>query len=209
MNLSDYRSEYTKGQLNETDLHSDPRVQFHQWLNEAINEQAPEPTAMTLSTVGPQGQPTARIVLLKGYDEQGLCFYTNYESRKGQELNQQPRVCLSFFWPTMQRQVRFEGTAQPIPRSASEEYFASRPHASQISAWASPQSQPISTEELQKRYQHYLQTLGAEPHCPPHWGGYYVQPTYVEFWQGGRGRMNDRLVFTLKNSQWRITRLAP
>lgn len=210
MNLSDYRNEYTKGQLQEKDLCATPREQFQRWLDEALQENAPEPTAMTLSTVDKDGQPTARIVLLKGYDdEHGLYFYTNYHSRKGHELDHNPRACLSIFWPTMQRQVRFEGSVVRLPRANSEQYFQSRPLASQISAWASPQSQPISAEELQKRYQHYQNTLGPTPACPPHWGGYALQPAYVEFWQGGRGRLNDRFAFSWSNEQWQIARLAP
>lgn len=209
MNLSDYRNEYTKGQLKESDLDAEPRVQFQKWLDEAMQEHAPEPTAMTLSTVNAQGQPTARIVLLKGYDEHGLAFYTNYSSRKGQELEQNPQACLSFFWPTMQRQVRFEGRIQRMPRAASEQYFQSRPHASRISAWASPQSEPISAEALQERFEHYLNTLGSNPDCPPHWGGYYLQPDYIEFWQGGRGRLNDRFAYQAEKNHWHITRLAP
>src|SRR5690625_3867327 len=151
MSLADYRNEYGKYQLPDKDLLSDPKEQFHKWLKQAMDNDAPEPTAMTLSTVNKDGQPTARIVLLKGYDDNGLCFYTNYESRKGQELVHNNKACLSFFWPTMQRQVRFEGPVIRIPHSDSEAYFRSRPLSSKINAWASPQSQPISVDDLDRK----------------------------------------------------------
>ncbi|HLR82243.1 MAG TPA: pyridoxamine 5'-phosphate oxidase [Paenalcaligenes sp.] len=210
MSLADYRNEYGKYQLPDKDLLSDPKEQFHKWLKQAMDNDAPEPTAMTLSTVNKDGQPTARIVLLKGYDDNGLCFYTNYESRKGQELVHNNKACLSFFWPTMQRQVRFEGPVIRIPHSDSEAYFRSRPLSSKINAWASPQSQPISVDDLRKRSEHYAQVLGSDPECPPFWGGYYLQPDYIEFWQGRTDRLHDRYAFS-NNAQgsWDITRLGP
>lgn len=209
MSLADYRNEYAKYQLPEDELLSDPQAQFHRWLQEAMKEQAPEPTAMTLSTVDPNGQPSARIVLLKGYDDHGLSFYTNYESRKGQALEQNPKACLSFFWPTMQRQVRFEGVVQRMPRAASEAYFESRPLSSRISAWASPQSQPVSAKELEEKTRHYQATLGDDPKCPPFWGGYYLLPSYIEFWQGRTNRLHDRYAFERQGKGWAIRRLAP
>ncbi len=209
MSLADYRNEYAKYQLPEEQLLKDPKEQFQRWLNEAMAQHAPEPTAMTLSTVGANGQPTARIVLLKGYDDNGLAFYTNYESRKGQELALNAQACLSFFWPTMQRQVRFEGTVVRMPRSQSKAYFRSRPLPSKINAWASPQSQPISAQALQERSQHYAATLGDDPDCPPFWGGYYLQPHYIEFWQGRTDRLHDRYAFTPVQDGWNITRLGP
>jgi len=210
MSLADYRNEYTKYQLPEDELLDDPQAQFHRWLDEAMAEQAPEPTAMTLSTVNQNGQPSARIVLLKGYDDNGLSFFTNYESKKGLELAHNPKACLSFFWPTMQRQVRFEGQVVRMPRAESVAYFKSRPLPSQINAWASPQSQPISANELQEKSSQYAQSLGAEPDCPPFWGGYYLQPNYIEFWQGRANRLHDRYAFRLRaNQQWNIIRLAP
>lgn len=210
MSLADYRNEYAKYQLPEEELLRDPKEQFHKWLQEAMDNNAPEPTAMTLSTVGPNGQPSARIVLLKGYDENGLLFFTNYESRKGKELTRNARACLSFFWPTMQRQVRFEGKVTRIPRNESQAYFRSRPLASKINAWASPQSEPISAQELQRRSKHYANLFDGKPECPPFWGGYYLQPDYIEFWQGRTDRMHDRYAFTSNSPEgWIITRLGP
>lgn len=210
MSLADYRNEYAKYKLSDKNLLKDPKEQFHLWLNEAMENDAPEPTAMTLSTVGTDQQPTARIVLLKGYDDNGLSFYTNYESRKGAELTMNARACLSFFWPTMQRQVRFEGQVKRMSRQESQAYFQSRPLSSKISAWASPQSQPIRAGELQRRSAHYARLFGAEPECPPFWGGYYLQPKYIEFWQGRTDRMHDRFAFTPnQRGGWKVTRLGP
>jgi len=209
MDLANYRNEYAKYQLPEDNLLPDPNAQFHQWLDEAMSQNAPEPTAMTLCTVNAQGQPSARIVLLKGYDKNGLSFYTNYDSKKGKELEQNPKASLSFFWPTMQRQVRFEGIVTRMSRQESEQYFKSRPLSSKISAWASPQSKPISAIQLQERTKAMAEKLGQDPGCPPFWGGYLLQPNYVEFWQGRINRLHDRYAFTLINGHWQIKRLAP
>jgi len=173
----------------------------------------PEPNAMTLATSDPQGQPSARTVLLKGVDARGLVFFTNYQSRKGQELSANPQACLLFFWQTLQRQVRFEGRVEPVSAAESDAYFHSRPLGSRIGAWASPQSRPMSREALQTRWQQLSVELGETPGRPPHWGGYRLIPRRVEFWQGRPSRLHDRLVFersaAATDGHWQIIRLAP
>lgn len=211
MSLSDYRNEYAKFSLGESALNTDPRLQFLAWLDEAMKANAPEPTAMTLSTVNAEGQPTSRIVLLKGYEsDDGLQFFTNYQSRKGQELAHNPRACLQFFWPTMQRQVRFEGQVRKLSAEQSDQYFDSRPLASRISAIASPQSQPIALDELEARTESVRTQVGAHPHRPEFWGGYILQANYIEFWQGRTCRLHDRFAFSrTPEKAWTISRLAP
>lgn len=209
MSLADFRNEYDKFDLPEHLLRANPQELFAQWVNEAIRLQAPEPTAMSLSTVAPNGQPSSRIVLLKGIDEAGILFYTNYESRKGQDLEQNPQACLLFFWPTLQRQIRVEGSVYKAPSELSTEYFNSRPLASRISAIASPQSQPITRADLEQRCDAITAEFGEEPPRPDNWGGYYLQPTQIEFWQGRTCRLHDRFLYTLHQGQWQIQRLAP
>ncbi|MDV2115000.1 pyridoxamine 5'-phosphate oxidase [Alcaligenes faecalis] len=210
MSLADLRNEYERFSLSENELRSDPRQQFQHWLDQAIELKEVEPTAMTLATVSPEGRPSARIVLLKAYDEQGLVFFTNYQSRKGTDLDHNPWASLSFFWASMQRQVRFEGRISRISAAESDEYFHSRPLGSRIGAWASPQSQPISRTELDTRAKQYTESLGEHPARPEHWGGFRLTPDHVEFWQGRASRLHDRLVFDLKSpSDWQVSRLAP
>lgn len=210
MSLADFRNEYERFSLRENELCADPRQQFQRWLDQALELNEAEPTAMTLATVNPQGRPSARVVLLKGYDDQGLVFFTNYQSRKGTDLDQNPWASLSFFWPSMQRQVRFEGRISRISPAESDDYFHSRPLGSRIGAWASPQSQPISREELDARTKQYTEHLGEHPTRPEHWGGFRLTPDYIEFWQGRASRLHDRLVFDRKNqSEWEVSRLAP
>ncbi|GGE74182.1 MAG TPA: pyridoxamine 5'-phosphate oxidase [Paenalcaligenes hominis] len=209
MSLADYRNEYDKFDLPEHLLTADPKALFTQWVDEAIRLQAPEPTAMSLSTVAPSGQPSSRIVLLKGYDSEGVLFYTNYDSKKGHDLAQNPQACLLFFWPTLQRQIRLEGTVHKASAQASADYFASRPLASKISALASPQSQPITRVALEQRRDEMTAQYGDNPPCPDNWGGYYLVPTQIEFWQGRTCRLHDRFVYTQHNGQWEIQRLAP
>ncbi len=210
MSLYEYRNEYTKATFEDSQLRTDPQQQFHLWLQEAISENAPEPTAMTLSTVEANGQPTARIVLLKSYEHDGLRFFTNYHSRKAVALEQQPQACLSFFWPTMQRQVRFEGVVSRIPVADSQQYFDSRPLASRLSAIASPQSRPLSREHLETKLAEVQHQYGEHPPYPEFWGGYVLQPHYIEFWQGRTCRLHDRFAFErLDTSGWHISRLAP
>ena len=211
--LADLRKTYSQRSLSETDVLPDAVRQFRAWLDEAIAARLDEPTALTLSTVSAQGQPSSRVVLLKGLpDDAGFLFYTNYNSRKGQELATQPLAALNFFWPGLERQVRVEGRVEKAPEPLSTEYFQSRPRSSQLGAWASPQSQVIgSREELEAREQAVeAEFAGQDPlPRPPHWGGYLLRPTLVEFWQGRPSRLHDRIVYKLENGTWKRARLAP
>ncbi|GAB2966978.1 pyridoxamine 5'-phosphate oxidase [Hymenobacter coalescens] len=211
--LADLRKTYAQHELSETAADTDALRQFRRWLDEALQAQVDEPTAMTLSTVSAAGQPSARVVLLKGLpDDAGFLFFTNYDSRKGQELAATPRAALTFFWPGLERQVRVEGTVEKAPEAASTEYFQSRPRSSQVGAWASPQSQPIAgREDLEQRERDIEQRFaGQEPlPRPPHWGGYVLRPERVEFWQGRPSRLHDRLVYERTAGGWQRSRLAP
>lgn len=211
--LADLRKTYAQRTLSEADVLPAAVPQFRRWLDEALQAQLDEPTAMTLSTVSADGQPSARVVLLKGLpDEAVFLFYTNYESRKGQELAARPLAALTFFWPGLERQVRVEGQIEKAPASVSDEYFQSRPRASQIGAWASPQSQPIgSREELEQREAAMLDQFGAQDLLPrpENWGGYILRPHRVEFWQGRPSRLHDRIVYELAGETWTLSRLAP
>ncbi len=209
--IADLRVDYTLKTFNEGDLNPDPIAQFSNWLNEAIEAQANEPNAMTLATVKPNGTPSARIVLLKGFDENGFIFFTNYESHKGKEIEQNPNVALVFCWLELQRQVRIEGIATKITTAESDTYFHSRPHASQIGAHASPQSTEISGREiLETRYKHFEELFSKEAIMrPEYWGGYRVKPSSIEFWQGRQSRLHDRFRYLNTNQQWLHKRLAP
>jgi pyridoxamine 5'-phosphate oxidase len=210
--ISDLRKEYMKETLSEHDVDRDPFQQFGKWWTEALESGIDEANAMTLATATPDGVPTARIVLLKGYDKNGFVFFTNYESRKGRELLENPHACLLFFWSALERQVRIEGLCEKISEQESDAYFHSRPEGSRIGAWVSPQSQVIDgrnvlderLKEISDRY-----AGGAVPR-PPHWGGYVVVPRLVEFWQGRPSRLHDRIRYTLSHAgEWKIERLAP
>lgn len=213
MNLADLRKTYAQRTLSEADVQPDAVAQFRLWMEEALAAQLDEPTAFTLSTVAASGQPSSRVVLLKGLpDDTGFLFYTNYNSRKGQELAAQPLAALNFFWPGLERQVRVEGRIEKAPESLSTEYFQSRPRSSQIGAWASPQSQIIgSREALEAREADVANEFGAQDPLPrpPHWGGYMLRPHRLEFWQGRPSRLHDRIVYELDGSIWRRSRLAP
>ena len=213
MNLADLRKTYAQRTLSEEDVQPDAVAQFRLWMEEALAAQLDEPTAFTLSTVAASGQPSSRVVLLKGLpDDTGFLFYTNYNSRKGQELAAQPLAALNFFWPGLERQVRVEGRIEKAPESLSTEYFQSRPRSSQIGAWASPQSQIIgSREALEAREADVANEFGAQDPLPrpPHWGGYMLRPHRLEFWQGRPSRLHDRIVYELDGSIWRRSRLAP
>lgn len=213
MNLADLRKTYAQRTLSEEDVQPDAVAQFRLWMEEALAAQLDEPTAFTLSTVAASGQPSSRVVLLKGLpDDTGFLFYTNYDSRKGQELAAQPLAALNFFWPGLERQVRVEGRIEKAPESLSTEYFQSRPRSSQIGAWASPQSQIIgSREALEAREADVANEFGAQDPLPrpPHWGGYMLRPHRLEFWQGRPSRLHDRIVYELDGSIWRRSRLAP
>jgi pyridoxamine 5'-phosphate oxidase len=210
--LSELRSEYMLNGLTEEDTGSDPIAHFARWLGEAIAAQLPEPLAMALTTSTPDGYPSARMVLLRGFDAAGFVFYTNYDSRKGHELQANPRAALVFFWPELQRQIRIEGTVAHVAAEESDAYFASRPRGSQIGAWASQQSQVLPDRATLERRVEQLEALYHDQSVPrpPHWGGYRVQPAVIEFWQGRASRLHDRLRFRrLKNGEWLRERLSP
>lgn len=210
MSLADLRHVYEKSVLLESSLAASPLTQFSLWFDEALNANVIEPNAMTLATADAQGRPSARIVLLKGIDDKGLVFFTNYQSRKGCELDAQPHASLVFFWPQLERQVRIEGTVEKVSAQESDEYYESRPLGSRIGAWVSPQSQPISRDELEERIKQLTQSLGQQPARPPNWGGYRLLPDRMEFWQGRPSRLHDRLAYQLDSQgQWQISRLAP
>ncbi len=210
-NIADIRKEYKLQSLLESDVDADPVRQFQKWWNEAMMSNIEEPNAMTLATSNKKGNPSARIVLLKSLSNDGFVFFTNYESRKGIELNENPYASLLFFWKELERQVRIEGVVAKTNEEKSTEYFLTRPDASKIGAWSSPQSRVIqSREALEKNVIKYqLQFNDGNIPKPPHWGGYIVKPTLIEFWQGRPGRLHDRLQYTLSNNKWIIERLAP
>ena len=197
--------------LNENQIEKDPVQQLDRWLNEAVDAGLTEPNAMVLSTIGLNGRPSSRVVLLKGLDTNGLVFYTNYHSRKAAELDRNPVVSVVFFWPPLERQVRVEGRVTFTSAGESDKYFAERPRKSQIGAWASPQSEVIPDRQfLEERFAAFEQEYAGRPvDRPPHWGGYRIIPDYFEFWQGAPGRLHDRLVFRKNDREWSLERLAP
>ncbi len=210
MNIADLRKSYEKAELSESASHADPRVQFEQWLQQAIDGQLPEPNAMTLATVGSDLRPSTRIVLIKGVDERGIVWYTNYGSRKGQELAGNPFAALQFHWVELERVVRVEGVVEKVSDAESDAYFASRPLDSRIGAWASPQSQVIDGRTvLVSNAAKYAAQFLLQPPRPPHWGGYRLKPERWEFWQGRKSRLHDRLRYRLDAGQWVRERLAP
>lgn len=210
--LAELRKEYTLTGLDEESLDPDPVKQFSKWLDEAVALQLPEPTAMTLATATREGKPSARIVLLKKLDNSGLVFFTNYESRKGKELSENPEAALIFHWAEVERQVRIAGTVSRVSREESEAYFHTRPAGSQIGAWASRQSEVIPNRSiLVKNAERFeIEFRGKEIPLPPDWGGFRVRPTEIEFWQGRANRLHDRFRYSLrKNGIWNIERLSP
>lgn len=212
MQIADMRREYTWGGLSETEVDADPIRQFETWFRQAASAQMPEPNAMTLATAALDGQPSARVVLLKAFDADGFTFFTNYESRKGRELLANPRAALLFFWPELQRQIRIEGTVERVAESESDAYFRSRPLGSRLSAWASRQSEKIASRDvLEQRMRELMQRFpdGESPR-PPFWGGFRVRPFLLEFWQGRPDRLHDRLCYRRNESEgWRLERLSP
>lgn len=210
MSIADIRQRYQKFELLEDSAATDPYTQFGLWLDQALDSQIPEPTAMTLASATREGKPSARIVLLKGWDARGMVFYTNYLSRKGCELDENPQASLLFFWAELERQVRLEGTITQIDPAESDTYFHSRPLGSRIGAWVSRQSQVTTRQELESRNARLTESLGKDPARPPHWGGYRLNPEYFEFWQGRPSRLHDRLSYTRQpDGAWAQQRLAP
>ncbi|MGZ5079626.1 MAG: pyridoxamine 5'-phosphate oxidase [Usitatibacter sp.] len=208
--LAELRKDYSLKSLEEKDAARDPLQQFGVWMVEAIHARVPEPTAMSLSTADKHGRPAGRIVLLKGVDPRGFVFYTNYQSRKGRELEANPFAALTFLWKELERQVRIEGKVEKVTEVESSAYFETRPLGSRIGAWASPQSQPIAGREwLESRWSDFTNQYGESPPRPPHWGGYRVLPEYIEFWQGRSSRLHDRIAYTRRADSWEIARLAP
>lgn len=204
------RYDYGKGSLDFGDLESDPLEQLKLWLEDAVQAQVVEPTAMCLATVGPDGQPSARFVLLRDLSERGLTFFTNYESRKGQELEANPKACVAFWWAALERQVRVEGVVERLPETDSDAYFASRPRESQIASAASPQSREVgSREELEARLEDLMRKHPDVVPRPAHWGGYVLVPHTVEFWQGRKARFHDRILYRRHAAGWKFVRLAP
>ncbi len=210
--ITDIRKDYSKSALDISTIGKDPIAQFEQWFEAAMASQVPEPNALTLSTVSPDGRPSGRIVLLKGVENGKFIFYTNYQSQKGKELEDNPACALTFFWPELERQICINGIASRTDSSSSEKYFQSRPRESQVGAWASPQSVIISERKiLEDRVKIIKEKFkGVEKLPKPHqWGGYEIDPVKIEFWQGRASRLHDRIVFTKVDGAWQIHRLAP
>jgi pyridoxamine 5'-phosphate oxidase len=211
MSIADLRKEYSHASLSEANVHADPMTQFAKWFDEAVMAKVPEPNAMGVTTVGANGRPSSRIMLIKGFDQRGFTWFTNYESRKGRELLANQYAALLFHWIPLERQVRIEGRVERMSAVDSDAYFHSRPLKSRLSAIASAQSQAIADREaLETRYTQAEEQYGDHPPRPEHWGGYRLIPDTMEFWQGRRSRLHDRILYTLqKDGQWQHQRLQP
>jgi len=208
--LANLRRDYAGKELTKAAVASDPFVQFSMWLDEALKSEITDANAMTIATVDAECRPSNRVVLLKGLDERGFVFFTNYESKKGSDLAANPNVSLSFFWPQLQRQVILYGTAEKTSSKESESYFKTRPYESRIAAWASQQSSVIKTRaDLEAAFDGMRERFGKDVPLPSYWGGYRIIPDRIEFWQGRANRLHDRLVYTLIERTWVIERLSP
>ncbi|MFK0731191.1 MAG: pyridoxamine 5'-phosphate oxidase [Gloeotrichia echinulata GP01] len=210
--IADLRKDYSLEGLNETDVNNNPFIQFTKWFQQALAAQLPEPNAMTIATATPDGKPAARMVLLKDFDERGFVFFTNYNSRKGQELAENPQAALVFWWVELERQVRICGRVEKISENESDRYYDSRPENSRLGAWVSNQSEVIENREvLEQRWQDFQRRYDNQDiPRPPHWGGLRVIPAEIEFWQGRPSRLHDRLLYTrLDHGSWKIERLSP
>jgi len=210
MNIADLRQEYMRAGLSEVQADADPLRQFERWFEDALRAKLPLPNAMTLATVTAAGAPSARIVLLKGVEQGGFVFYTNYLSRKGRELDRSARACLLLLWSDLERQVRIDGVVEKVTPAESDAYYATRPLGARLSAWASSQSEKVDSRQvLETSMADTKRRYGESPPRPPHWGGYRVVPQEIEFWQGRADRLHDRLVYRRKGDSWAIERLSP
>ncbi len=209
--LAELRREYTSEPLTEDSVSNDPFAQFSFWFDESLRAEQPDPEAMTLSTATRDGAVSARVVLLKGFDDRGFVFYTNYQSRKSRALLDNPQAALTFYWHALNRQVRIEGLTEKVSREESEEYFQTRPRGSRIGAWTSPQSEEIAGRQALEEKLAEMTSRFAEGEipCPLFWGGFRLRPSYIEFWQGRENRLHDRIIYQMVDGQWRILRLAP
>lgn len=209
--VASIRRNYAKDHLDEKTSGDDPILLFQEWFNETANSDILDPTAFTLSTIGSDNRPDSRIVLLKGFSKDGFIFYSNYKSKKGQDIDHNPYCTMLFFWSEFERQIRIHGKINKITKAESEKYFHSRPRDAQIGSWASDQSKPIRDREaLDSKLENFKDKFAeGDIPIPDHWGGYAIQPDYFEFWQGRPGRLHDRISFSLKNSNWIRQRLEP
>ena len=210
MSIADLRLEYSQATLSEHEVDADPIRQFAHWFDAALAAEISEPNAMNLATIGKLGRPSARIVLLKDFDARGFTWYTNYSSRKGQDLLAHPYAAITFHWGELERQIRISGLVEKVPDEMSDAYFSSRPYSSKIGAWASDQSQILtSRQELEEKVQVFSQKFPSEVPRPPFWGGYLVRPVKVEFWQGRPSRLHDRIVYEITDRKWKLYRINP
>ncbi|HYC42278.1 MAG TPA: pyridoxamine 5'-phosphate oxidase [Noviherbaspirillum sp.] len=211
MSIADLRRDYSRASLSESDVHPNPIEQFLKWFDEAIAAQVPEANAMTVSTATADGRPSSRILLIKDVDQRGLTFFTNYESRKGRELDSNPFAAILFYWIELERQVRIEGRVERITDAENDAYFNSRPVKSRLGAIASAQSRPVASREvLEARVQEVEKQYGDNPVRPTHWGGYRLVPDYLEFWQGRPSRLHDRIAYVRQaDGSWQVQRLQP
>lgn len=210
--IRNLRTDYTRHRLDEHDVATNPLEQFQAWMQEAIKANVHEPNAMHLATVKPDGRPAGRVVLLRGLDDAGFSFFTNYNSDKGQQLMGSGFAALTFFWPELERQIRIEGSIVKLNDQENDDYFYSRPRGSRLGAWASPQSQPIANRQELERMAQLLEAKYPEPQViprPPHWGGFRLLPDSIEFWQGRASRLHDRIRYRKSSQAWLIERLAP